>query len=114
MSGVLSGLMDISYALVIALTVHFVLSTACILVILQHVERFMNKAFVYMKSNNIGDVLAAEALIYDKPKLPGIEEPEIVPGDDSEVEDLLMKTQKKHRKTHVHSLGAEIAADLVG
>lgn len=91
-------------ALVIALVISNLAFLGALLVVLSRVDSFMREAMVYMKSNNISDVLSASSLLRGKPNAAE-EATEVVPGDDSEVEDLLQRTQQAHRNKHLKSLG---------
>lgn len=97
-------------ALVLALVVTNLAFLVAHLLVLSKVEAFLRESMVYMKSNNIGDVLSASSLLRGKPNALPENAVEVVPGDDSEVEDLLIQTQKAHRKKHLSSLGEEMAA----
>lgn len=95
-------------ALVIALILSNLAFLGALLAVLYRVDRFLARSMVYMKSNNISDVLSATSLFPGKEK-PPVEENEVVLSDDEEVEDRLIETQKKHRKNHLHALGEEFA-----
>lgn len=95
--------MDI--ALVIALLVSNLAFLGALLAVLSRVDSFLREAMVYMKSNNISDVLSASSLLSRKPNVEEETGAEVVPGQDDE-EELLMKTQKAHRK-HLKALGGD-------
>jgi hypothetical protein len=92
-------------ALVIALVLSNLAFLAALLTVLGRVDSFMREAMVYMKSNNISDVLSASSLLKGKPNSAD-DAMEVVPGQDDE-EALLLKTQEIHRNRHLKSLGAE-------
>lgn len=98
------------YSVLFALmVVSQIVSLAAILAVLHRVDLFLKEAMVYMKSNSIHDVLSATSLLNRKPEKQNDEGAEVVPGQDPDSEDLLIKTQQAHRNKHVKSLGAEHA-----
>lgn len=95
---------------IIALVLTQLVSLAIIAVILLRVEKFLSKTLVYMKSNNIHDVLSAQTLIAP-PEERKPQEDDYV-SEDQRTDDLLRKAQQKHRNKHVKSLGADLLKDV--
>lgn len=92
------------FALIAALVLCNLAYLGTLIFVLHRVDSFMRDAMIYMKSTNISDVLSASSILSRKPKSEEESGIEVVPGQDDE-DELLIKTQKAHRK-HLESLGA--------